>query len=79
MERYFQFVDAAANEMGKMPVLCDVFVQGLKLYPNKVGTKLEIIPFGKVLNNYCTDYLVAVVEVSSDCRMIKSLVLYELK
>ena len=79
MERYFQFVDAAANEMGKMPVLCDILVQGLKLYPNKVGKKLEIIPFGKVLNNYCTDYLVAVVEVSSDGRMIKSLVIYELK
>lgn len=79
MERHFQFVDAAANEMGEMPVLCDILVQGLKLYPNKVGKKLEIIPFGKVLNNYCTDYLVAVVEVSSDGRMIRNLVLYELK
>ena len=49
------------------------------MYPNKVGKKWEIIPFGKVLNNYCTDYLVAVVEVSSDVRMIRSLVLYELK
>ena len=79
MERYFKFVDAAANEMGKMPVLCDMLVQGLELYPKKVGKKLEIIPFGKVLNNYCTDYLVAAVEVSSDGKRILSLILYELK
>lgn len=79
MERYFRFVDAAANEMGKMPVLCDMLVQGLELYPKKAGKKLEIIPFGKVLNNYCTDYLVAAVEVSSDGKRISSLILYELK
>ena len=79
LARYFQFVDAAVNEMGKMPVLCNILVQGLKLYPTKVGKKLEIIPFGKVLNNYCTDYLVAVVDISSDGRVIRSLVLYELK
>ena len=37
LARYFQFVDAAVNEMGILPVLCDILVQGLKLYPTKVG------------------------------------------
>ena len=79
MQRYYEFVDAARNEMGKMPVLCDLLVQGLKFYPNKRGKKFEIIPFGKLLNNYCTDYLVAVIESSDSGRTIKNLVLYELK
>ena len=42
---------------------------------NKREKKLEIIPFGKMLNNYCTDYLVAVIEASDGGRMIRSLVL----
>lgn len=71
LDRYFQFVDAAANEMRKMPVLCDILVQGLKLYPTLKGKKLEIIPFRKDLNNYCKDYLVAVADISSDGKVIK--------
>lgn len=80
MERYYQFVDAATNKMGKIPVLCDILVQGLSLYPNSPrGKKLEIIPCGKLLNSFCTDDLVAVSEIADGGRLVKSLVLYELK
>ena len=47
LQRYFEFVDAAANEMGKMPTLCEIIVQALKSYPQLVvGKKLEVISFG---------------------------------
>ena len=48
-------MDAAANEMGKMPTLCGIIVQALKSYPRLVvGKKLEVISFGItfVLSNF---------------------------
>ena len=40
------------------------------------GKRLEIIPCGKLLNSFCTDYLVAVSEIAEGGRLV---VLYELK
>ena len=55
LQRYFEFVDAAANKMGKMNTLCDIIVQAPKSYPQLVvGKKLEVISFGItfVLTNF---------------------------
>lgn len=76
---YYQFVDAHQNEMGKMPVLCDLLIQAVHLYPRKRSNVFQIFPLGKVLGGYCTDYLVAIVELGETGKVVQNLILFELK
>ena len=56
--------------MGKMPVLLELLVGGLQIYPRKRGKEIRVVPFGKVVNNYCTDYLLATIEMSADHKVV---------
>ena len=70
--------------MGKMPVLCDMLIQGLASYKRiyKSSHTFRILPLARVLKEYQTDYLVGVMECSADGhgpRKTRSLILCELK
>ena len=60
IEEYFGYVDSSLNEMGKMPVLCDMLIQGLALYKKiyRSSHTFRILPMVRVLKEYRTDYLV---------------------
>ena len=83
MGEYFCYVDSSLNEMGKMPVLCDMLIQGLASYKRlyRSSHTFRILPLARVLKEYQTDYLVGVMECSADGhgpRETRSLILYEL-
>lgn len=82
MGEYFCYVDSSLNEMGKMPVLCDMLIQGLASYKKMYRSShtFRILPVARVLKEYRTNYLVGVAECSAGGpRKIRSLILYELK
>ena len=78
MTEYFALVETSESEAGKMPVLCDILMKSITLYKKlyKSSHVFRIIPVGKSLNDYRTDYLVGVIEAS---RQVRMLVLFELK
>ena len=60
-------VETTESEAGKMPILCDLLMTGIFVYKKvyKSSQEFRIVPVGKVLNEYRTDYLVGVLEVGN--------------
>lgn len=78
LKEYFTLVDSSDSEAGRMPILCDILMKSISIYKNiyKSSCVFRIIPIRKVLKDYKTDYLIGVMEMSQQMRM---LVVFELK
>lgn len=78
---YSDYVEEMYDEAGKFPLLSNLLVDALHVYPRKGSRIFTIIPQSRLLkgHEYKSDYVVAVVEVNNRGRVTKPLILYEMK